>query len=120
MQVTFPSPRPGRPTRRLAPLPAAILALALAACNQQGQALTEGIEARGFGLQLGQARSHRIQFALGGVTAERGGVLAASRIDHSHHTRAAAHTRDHEAGRSQPGLAANEAPRMGESAARML
>jgi len=48
MQVTFPIPRPGRPTRRLAPLPAAFLALALAACNQQGQALTDGAPTDGY------------------------------------------------------------------------
>ena len=48
MQVTFPIPRPGQPTRRFAPLPAAVLALALAACNQQGQALTEGAPTDGY------------------------------------------------------------------------
>ena len=85
-----------------------------------GQALTQRVEARGFGLQLGQTRSHGVQFALGSVAAERGSVLAATHIDHAHHARAAAHARDQQAGRGDPRLAANEASRLVDAAARML
>ena len=87
-----------------------------------GQALTQGIEAGGLGLQFGKARGHRVQFTLRGVLAQGGlpGIGSGIAGHQLHRAGATGQAQHHQAGRGQPGLAADEPAGSQRGAARML